>query len=738
MYYAHSKGSDKNDWEPLIEHLKQVSVRCKVFADVFGGGELGRVAGLLHDIGKYTRKFTSRLEGARIRVDHSTAGAKMADEIFKSGYATVLQYAIMGHHAGLPNYGSVDTEGSFANRIKKDINDYSAYHTELNDALINPSAVVFPPNICHAVKQASSIEDLGYCFFFLIKMLFSCLVDADFLETEKFMDREKSEIRRQYPSMNVFFKKLDVHIKELNAAAHKTEINKNRQSILAACLSVAEQAKGFFQLTVPTGGGKTLSSMAFAMRHAVKHGMDRIIYVIPYTSIIEQTAKNFKKIFGEENVLEHHSNFDYEPDLDKNVEETSDSMKLASENWDVPIVVTTNVQFFESLYANKTSKSRKIHNIANAVIIFDEAQLLPVNYLRPALETLCELAENYRSSIVLCTATPPSIDRYLRKGVFVKEIIPDEIYNPAVFARVKYSNIGRINFSNMMDMLNQREQVLCIVSHRKLARKIFESLPDKNRYHLSGNMCAAHRRKILDKIKAHLKEGEDVRVVTTQLIEAGVDIDFPVVFRQSAGLDSIIQAAGRCNREGLLPFGEVFVFELEGEPRAKGFLGRTATLGAEVLRNFERIDAPETVRFYFEKLYASDDVDKDRILQQIRDGADKFKFPFRDIAEEFKLIKNDSIAVIVPYDDTAKNLINQLEYGGNAVARKLQEYTVNVYGSDKGERVQENADFQNLMNSGGLQVIADIYYVLNVTCLGENTFYSENIGLRIEGNEGVL
>ena len=739
-YYAHSKGENKEEWELLKDHLYLVAWKCEEFTNVFQCKGFGRIAGLLHDIGKYTREFQMRLEGQRIRVDHSSAGAIEAEEILNPAYTTLLQYVITGHHEGLLDFGTRDKNGTVAYRLEKEVCEYYAYQREIDAKGID---MVFPPRLLEDIEQSGKSVDYG--LFFFIKMLFSCLVDADFLETEEFMQPEKSKARGMCPAIEELAGQFERFMDNLKSDAAKTSINENRDAILNACLNRAKEATGLFSLTVPTGGGKTLASMAFALNHAIKHNMDRIIYVIPYTSIIEQTAKIFKDIFGESNVLEHHSNFDfqkdfdYENDLRDDVEQKAFSIKLASENWDVPIVVTTNVQFFESIYASKTSKSRKLHNVANAVIILDEAQLLPTSRLHPSLECLCELADKYHSSIVLCTATQPAVDAYLREGFSPIEIVSKNDFDPTIFKRVKYDDVGKIDINDLVGLLKTKERVLCVVNSKKLAGKIFENLPSENRFHLSGNMCPQHRSEMLEKIKELLAAQKPVRVVTTQLIEAGVDIDFPTVFRQYAGIDSIIQAAGRCNREGRLNSGEAFIFDIVGEHLPKGYLSRTAAIGAETIRKYgEEIDSEESVKYYFDNLYALEDLDRNKVMSKIKKGFEaKCHFPFRSIAEEFKLIQNDTVPVIIPYNDEAREQIDRLAYAGNAAARKLQKYTVNVYGSSEKERASQTGDFQRLLNSGGIRVISDTYYVLNVDEFGEGSFYSLDVGIRFEGNDFV-
>ncbi|MDR1509733.1 MAG: CRISPR-associated helicase Cas3' [Synergistaceae bacterium] len=754
-YYAHSKGDNKADWELLIVHLRNVAATCRNFAEKFDAGGLGELAGLLHDIGKYVKDFILRLEGKPIKLDHSTAGVQEARKRLShaSGIARIVEYVVAGHHSGLPDYGAINDSGSLKNRIFKTIGDYSAYREEIDIPETTPK---LPPLIEEAITSGKA--SAPYSLFFLIKMLFSCLVDADFLETERFMNPDMSLYRRSYPSLGELEGSLNERLAIMKADAEATPLNLNRNAILAACIDKATHEPGLFSLTVPTGGGKTLSSLAFAMRHAVTHGMDRIIYVIPYTSIIEQTAKIFKGIFGEENVLEHHSNFefldfrndfrndfDYENNPGNDAEKTAYAIKLASENWDVPIIVTTNVQFFESVYANKTARSRKLHNIANSVLIFDEAQLLPVNFLLPSLECLCELCENYHSSAVLCTATQPSLREYLREGVPLIEIVDPATFSEDDFRRVKYENLGTVDKEHLVRALSAHSQAMCVVNNRDLVKSIFMNLPQESRYHLSGNMCAEHRSQMLKEIKKKLVAGEPVLLVTTQLIEAGVDIDFPFVYREVAGIDSIIQAGGRCNREGKHATGHVFVFKIEGEIR-RGYLDRTAGLGDETIRKFDEIDSEGAVASYFQELYRRESLDKYEVLPECMNR--EMQYPYKEIANLFKLIKNDAVSVIIPYDDKAKGLIGKLEYGGNKIARKLQRYTVNVYGSAEGNGFPSKrnsfpatGNFRRLLDSGGIRVINEIYYVLNIETVGESideaSLYSTDVGLRIEGNEFI-
>lgn len=311
---------------------------------------------------------------------------------------------------------------------------------------------------------------------------------------------------------------------------------------------------------MPTGGGKTVASLAFALKHAVEHNMDRVIYVIPYTSIIEQNAQIFREILGDDNVLENHCNVDYEGT------EEFRPMQLASENWDKPVVVTTNVQFFESLFSNKSSKCRKLHNIANSVIIFDEAQMLPIDYLTPCLSMIQELVENYGTSVVLCTATQPALDDFFVSKEQIVELCPRLGEQFRFFERVTYQNIGSISKEGITELLAKEQSVLCIVNTRKDAQELYHSLQGGGVYHLSTSMYPKHRKRVLKCVKERLSTKKKCILISTSLVEAGVDLDFSCVYREIAGIDSMIQAAGRCNREGKRTVEEskVYIFELEG------------------------------------------------------------------------------------------------------------------------------------------------------------------------------
>jgi len=714
MYYAHSTDeSDKRDWQLLREHLQNVADIASEFANDFNAGDLAYAGGLLHDIGKYSPEFQRRLEGATIRVDHSTAGAREAEALYPKQLSRILEYIITGHHGGLLNYGNNENglEERLGNRF---LPDYSAYRDEIQ----TPDLTGFRPSLRPIQKR------VGFSIAFYTRMLYSCLVDADSLDTEAFADPGSSSLREQHESFDALSRKFDDHMATLHSGAEETPINRQRREIYEQCRGMAAHPPQIFSLTVPTGGGKTLSSMGFALEHLKQHNQERIFYVIPYTSIIEQNAATFRKIFGSRNVLEHHSNFDPKALTDDDVDSVEQYLKLSAENWDMPIVVTTNVQFFESLFSNKRSRCRKIHNLARSVIILDEAQMLPTDYLKPCLQALSELVRNYGSTVVICTATQPKLSGLLDESVRPVEIIrsPADLYE--AFRRVRVNDLGSLNDEELSTRLQGHHQVLCIVNTRAHAQHLYDALSKQGGcYHLSARMCPAHRREQLQEIKRLLKTGAECRVVSTQLIEAGVDIDFPIVYRAIAGLDSVAQAAGRCNREGKAERGEVYVFRsTERYGQATSWQKLTAEVGRMVMDTYDDPLSLPAVESYFQKLYSykgDDGLDLKGILSLFEKKPQKCKFPFEDVGWAFSIIEQGTKDLIVPYGEDGRALIDDLRTSRSPwkYARRLQGYTINIYPNE----------FRELERAGKIDCFGDKFYVLND--IGK---YSEETGLMNE------
>ena len=674
IYAAHIR--DDGKVQTIKEHLEGTATLARSFAEGFSSGDYGYFCGMLHDIGKYSQQFQKRIHGASQKVDHSSAGAVEINRELP-GLGWLFAYCIAGHHAGLPDGGSkVDTsiEPTLNGRLKREnLPPYSDYKADIDIKSLYPKMT----------KPIKMLGENGFTYSFFTRMLFSCLVDADFLDTETFMSEGKVERGIDY-SIDALALKLQNEIEKFRNP--KSELNKKRNEILNCCIDKALLPQGLYTLTVPTGGGKTISSLAFALRHAKEHGMKRIIYVIPYTSIIEQNAAVFKDILGAEFVLEHHSNFNYD---DEN--ESMPKHRLATEDWDMPIVVTTNVQFFESMFANKTSKCRKLHNIANSVIIFDEAQMFPTEYLMPCIRAISELVYNYGSTAVLCSATQPALSKLFPKELDATEICENtaELYD--YFNRVKIISIGQIEDNELAEKLNSEKQALCIVNTRGQAQNLYNLLDSDGSFHLSTLMCPAHRKSVLNEIRERLKSDSICRVVSTSLIEAGVDVDFPIVFRSMAGLDSQIQAAGRCNRERKRDKENSLVFVFEPSDAYKKHQPSTIKLPIEiaksVARQYDDVSSPEAIKEYFLQLYSfkGEGLDTKQIVKRLEDGAAcGFSFPFSQIASEFRLIDNITHSVVIPFDNNAELQLQRLKGGERSkhLLRSIQTYTVNIYQRD--------------------------------------------------------
>lgn len=710
---------DDSESQRLIAHLENTANQAKQFADSFHNGNYAYACGLLHDIGKYSAEFQNKvINNSNDRVDHSTAGAIEINKAIVS-LGKLLAYCIAGHHGGLPDGGSKsDTaiEITLNGRLKraKQLHDYSYFNKEINTRECLPGRL---PNIRPLNKG-------GFSLAFFIRMIYSCLVDADFLDTERFMSMGKVDRSANY-DYPYFNEKLNTRINAFEDTGR--EINKKRAEILNCCLEKAQRERGLYTLTVPTGGGKTISSLAFALKHVLKHDLERIIYVIPYTSIIEQTGKVFKEILGQENVLEHHSNFDFKDDEDLILYK----LKLSSENWDIPVIVTTNVQFFESLFANKSSRCRKLHNIANSVIIFDEAQMLPTPFLTPCLMAISELVRNYRSTCVLCSATQPSLKDRFPKEITTEEICEntEDLYE--FFRRTCVIPRGEMETAQIARELNGCDQVLCIVNNKKHAREIYSALRGEGVFHLSTRMCPKHRSDVLGEVKQRLKVGLPCKVISTQLIEAGVDVDFPVVYRAMAGIDSIVQAAGRCNRESKLEIGIVNVFEPESRytKNMPSSIKRPIAVAKSIMTRFEDILSPEAIEAYFEELYDFEGeagLDIHSIFKTMENGAEgcNFNFNFKEVAGQFKLIEENTVPIIIGWDEKAEELIHKLRYVSEykGILRAIQPYSVNIY---------EN-EFNAMNGAGLIEIVDDGIYILR-----DIKKYNEKTGLEFNIESGV-
>ena len=714
QYYAHVReSSDGNkEFQTVAQHLIGTAKLCRKFAAAFGAEVDGHLAGLTHDIGKCTEEFQNRLLNDGPVVDHATAGAIACA---KRGNRYVSA-CVAGHHGGLQDFGNMRTarrdDGTFYGRLLKGREEGCLEHC-------GESGVALP---MAAISAAQGLNTLQASFW--TRMLYSCLVDADFLDTERFMNGERD--RGGCDDMAALLARLRAYIEPWQTPT--TELNRLRCEILNICMEAGRKPKGVYTLTVPTGGGKTVASLAFALRHAVEHGMQRVIYVIPYTSIIDQNAQVFRDILGSGNVLEHH--FGVQFDLSDGAAAEDVRKALATENWDMPVVVTTAVQFFESLYAARSSRCRKLHNLANSVIIFDEAQMLPLPHLRPCVAAMASLAEQFHSTVVLCTATQPSLDDLLRTyapSCPVTELCPQTALLYDRFCRVTFRQAGVLTDEALAEQLNARRQVLCIVNSRKAAQKLFALLPPEGSYHLSTLMFPAQRQALLGEIRERLTQGKLCRVVSTSLIEAGVDVDFPAVYRELAGLDSVMQAAGRCNREGKRSAEDsiVTIFERTELPP----LLFRAAIGAarEALGEGRDPAAPETMARYFRSLRSltGDALDKQGVIKAFTQGIEGCEFPFRTVAEKFRLIDQNTYTIYISYGEGTA-LIQRLQDGecSRELYRKLGRYAVSVY--DK--------HFQALYHTGALLTVPALDS--DSAILTDMGLYNELMGLSLEADSG--
>lgn len=682
--YAHTPNL-KGDWHCLDEHLETVASLAESFANVFGVAGIAGCVGLLHDVGKASKRFQDYLEKAhkakvegahapRSRVDHKIAGALKAGELLN-----ILALVVLGHHGGLSNIADA------RNKLKHPDNSTDIYEainnlqTFLEENL--PQKPTFPE---YAQSDAQACE-------LLIRMLFSTLVDADFLDTEAHWEPDRSSLRGRHREMaelwDIFQQKQD----ELTSTASKSKINNLRNEIYYHCLAVADNQPGVFRLTVPTGGGKTRAGMAFALKHAVKHNLRRVIVAIPYTSIIDQNAKVYREIFGDADVLEHHSAVRLPDEDNEDYSDESQRHLLAAQNWDTPIIVTTTVQLFESLFSNKPSRCRKLHNIANSVIILDEVQTLPVPLIQPILDMLKGLVEHYGVTLVLSTATQPAFSGqspYL-KGFDSepKEIVPQPESYFKQLERVHYHIVSDPwSWDQVAAEMKAHEQILCIVNSRKDALEVFNLLDGCDALHLSTLMCPAHRRDVLDEIRRRLKEKQPCRVVSTQVVEAGVDLDFPCVMRAIGPLDRIVQAAGRCNREDNLKEekGEVIVFKPEEERTPSGMYKLQMNTASNILKGENVcLNDSKLIESYFAEVFriaGKKALDEKGIVDKRRHGF------FEDVARDAKLIEKDTVTLVVPYcKQQTDELLCRIKHNG-AVSRKdwsiLQQFSVSIYRSD--------------------------------------------------------
>lgn len=727
-YISHIRRNENGEIEAFQsndEHCFGVAVLAKQFASEFGMGDWGYILGILHDKGKEKSEFQNYIcdvngilghkNWTPLGKAHSCVGAIMADKLYKE-YYPIMSQPIMGHHSGMQDYDEL--KKSMMHEMPKEVRPLK----------------ILPP-----LMNTQVIENVDNCFDLsvFIRMLFSCLKDADILDTDKFQHPEKYIRFQSKKTIGELLPKLECHLK--NISKQDTEVNRIRKRVQDLCAERSEGERGFYSLTVPTGGGKTLSSMLWAMRHAVYNNQKRIIIAIPFNSIIVQTAKILKGIFGEENVLEHHCNFVVEDEI--NDKEMQERICLAMDNWDYPIIVTTNVQLFESMFSNSTSDCRKLHNIANSVIVLDEVQALPTEYLNPILAILKSYNNYFGTSVLFMTASLPILCGNLNSwsNRCFKGIEKEKWHEIVSESELLYDRLRRVEikaddnestYDDIAERLSQYSCVLCIVNSRKDAKEIYNRLPQKGRFHLSRLMYPKHVDKKIDEIKNMLKvKTPIIRVVTTQLVEAGVDMDFPVVFRQETGLDSILQAAGRCNREGRLKMGHTYVFRLNHRPTEGALSNEINAFNLFRQDNYSDWLSPEAMYDYFKWLYKGSDFDKEHIEKECGFD-DKENCPainFGKIHKKFKLIEENGVSIVVLSKDNAAILkkFRSDGYIDNHMLNKLGKYMVSIKKRDFEKLFVQRLVEELMPNSGIYCTVSEKQYNPEIGLVFENIFLDE-------------
>lgn len=727
-YIAHINENSKLK-QTIKEHCENTAKLCSEYA-VPEMKDFMYVIGLLHDIGKYQYSFAKRLNGENIRVEHSTCGAIAAIENYGklSPMTLMMEYCIAGHHSGIPNGGfpnDDNNKSTLCGRVKREFEDFSEYKKEFDLPELNELEWGK-----YLLKDCDNkMDNVIDKFAFLTRYAFSCLVDADSIDTAEFCKSE--ELPRK---LNANFAKcLQIIDNKLNSFICKTELQKARTILQKQAFQGISEDAEIYLINMPTGSGKTLTSVKIALERALKKGKKRIIYIIPYNSIIEQTADVFEEIFGDDlEILRHQSTFSYE-DEENGSEDYRDAAKTAAENWDAPFIITTAVQFFESLYANKRGKLRKMHNMANSILVFDEAHLMPQDYLQPCLQAIAYITRYLHSEAVFLTATMPDFENLMNKytlqdGRIIKLIKDTSKFD--IFQKCKYSYLGEISPSELLHESNKYPSSLIIVNKKATARELYQESKGK-KYHLSTYMTSYDRKRVLNEIRFELNQLEKdypdygnipddrkITIIATSLIEAGVDLDVFTVFRERAGLDNILQAGGRCNREGKRKSAEVLIFDLNGVTRQVA-LDEKANLTKGLLKKYVDISNAKCIDEYYSRLYfmKEEDVQKNTMHQKCSDLA---SIPFKEYAEEFELIDSRQISIVVPRDTQSKKLVEMMKYTEICNTRKLQNYICSVSQKELEDLIRQH-------------VVED--YGTGVHCLINYDYYDECKGILFEASD---
>ena len=713
-YIGHT--SEDGRKQLLLDHLNGTSKLCRENANEFWA-DIAEFVGQIHDIGKYTSGFQKRINGAEnIRVEHAICGAKEVAKAPPKSYVPMIEYCVAGHHSGLPDGGTkVDSEedSTLHGRMKRKTGDYSAYENEVK--------LEYPKDNLRELFDVSNQREIIERYSFFTRYLFSCLTDADFIDTERFVtpntDRGiDGDFQKAYEKV----------CEKLNSFKIETKLQESRSIIQEQVYKSVESNANVYTLNMPTGSGKTLCSIRAALKTAIENKKKRIIYVIPYVSIIEQTAKVFEDIFGDVlPVLQHHSNYDFDDDKNEDENEiTSEKLKRSCENWDAKLIVTTNIQFFESLYHYKGRRLRKLHNLADSVIIFDEIHMLPIDYIQPCLRAIGYVTKYLNSTAILMSATMPNYDKFMERymsGVKIENAVKDtSLFN--VFDKCRYEYIGKCELASLAEKAQEYDNALIIVNKRKTARELYD-ICSGNKYHLSTYMTPLHRSEIIAKIKEDIKNGINTTVISTSLIEAGVDLDFKAVFREIAGIDNVLQSGGRCNREGKMDMGDVFVFETDGgnyQTKKKSDIIIRANITRNLFEEFENISTDKCIKEYYGRLlnYKEKKIEENTITAIMGNDLRIDGIPFRTYAESFNFIDNQVIGIVIPCDEN-RGLIKELKDGKLSVKRNLQRYSASV----------NKDEFKELFQIGIIETLD-----CGVCILANTDYYKSDVGLTLEND----
>lgn len=724
-FYAHTR--EDGERQTVKAHLIGVSKLAEGFSVDFLK-PLAKKASYDHDTGKYALKYQWRLDDDNIKFSHAACGAleykKFADK--NDCFAPLMEYCIAGHHTGLMDGGTgADNSDSptLSGTLKRGNeytgdSDYSAYATEIEFATLTQEEITPPYNeLCSAKDPTELIE--RYAFF--TKFVFSCLTDADFLDTEIFCNKNVER-----GMSGDFEKALDKLNRELSDMPSDNPLRQARSRIQQQAFDNSVNKSHISILDMPTGSGKTLCSLKLAL----ESGKKRIIYVIPYTSIIEQTANKFEKMFGDVlPVLQHHSNYSYDGNTEEE-KKTVEKLKRTCENWDAPLIITTSVQFFQSIYHYKGSALRKLHNLRDSVIVFDEIHLIPTELLRPCLKAVGYITKYLNSEALFLSATMPDYSKLFDK------FLPDVNYNKLVtdrtnfkyFKKCEYKDMGKTTLETIAENASRCKNALIVVNTKKTAAELY-NLVQGEKYHLSANMTPAHRSRVIEVVRKKLKKGEYITVVSTSLVEAGVDLDFNTVFRQLSGLDSILQAGGRCNREGKDAKGYVYVFDIDETYRKGSDLAMRINKTKGLLEKYQDITSYDCIKEYYDGIF---NFNQSRIAENSiakyneqsnsfdRQGLmSPYSIPFRSYAMQFEYISADTISIVIddPNDQTCHELVETLRNGDMSVRRALQKYSVSVY-----MNVFKDLYSQGVLNDHGTGI-----YILE-----NQSYYNNETGLNTQ------